>query len=179
MSFIDLRPLRLLACALGLALPLLLGSCSSSSSKVKGVPKNLPVIDLHGSSSTPSHSMPRSEYPFDSGGGYVTAWAAEGETKAGRSAATSSDYSGWKSSHHEGELSKPKKVSAGSSTKSKSKSTASKSKKPSGSRRHMVKKGDTLSTIARKYGTSVSKLKSANGLKSDMIRDGRSLTIPR
>lgn len=176
MSFIDLRPLRLVACALGLALPLLLGSCSSSSSKVKGVPKNLPVIDLHGSSSTPSHSMPRSEYPFDSGGSYVTAWAAEGEAKAGRSAATSSDYSGWKSSHHDTPLSKPKKVSSGGSTKSKSKSTA---KKSSGSRKHTVKKGETLSGIARKYGTTVSKIKAANGLKSDMIRDGRSLTIPR
>jgi len=34
-------------------------------------------------------------------------------------------------------------------------------------------------SIARKYGSSVAKIKSANGLKSDTIRDGRSLVIPR
>ncbi len=175
------RTICLASRALALALPLLLGSCSSSSSKVKGVPANLPNIDLHGSSSTPSHSMPRSEYPFDSSGSYMTAWAAEGEQKAGRGAATSSDVSEWKSSHHDSnartKMSKATKVSSGSSSKSKSKSGSS--KKSGGSRRHTVKSGDTLSGIARKYGTSVSKLKAANGLKSDMIRDGRSLTIPR
>jgi LysM repeat protein len=42
-----------------------------------------------------------------------------------------------------------------------------------------VKKGDTLSGIASRYGSSVSRIKAANGLKSDMIRDGRSLIIPR
>ena len=183
MSPFVFRPLRLAARAFALIVPLLLGSCSSSSSRVKGVPANLPVIDLHGSSSTPAHSMSRSEYPFDSGGSYVTAWAAEGETRAGRGAATSSDYAGWKSSHHDGvsqtKLSKPRKVTSGSSSKSTSRSTAGSSKKSGGSRKHTVGKGDTLSAIARKYGTSVSKLKAANGLKSDMIRDGRSLTIPR
>ena len=181
MSPPTLSTVRLVASVLALGLPLLLGSCSSSSPKIKGVPAKLPIIDLHGSSSTPSHSMSRSEYPFDSGGDYVTAWAAEGESKAGRGAATSSDHSGWKSSHHDGNarttLSKPTKVASGSS--SKSKGTGSSSKKSSGSRKHTVRKGDTLSGIARKYGTSVSKLKAANGLKSDMIRDGRTLTIPR
>ncbi len=176
MTHFAFRPLPFAACALAFVLPLLLGSCSSSSSKVKGVPANLPNIDLHGSSTTPSHSMPRSEYPFDANGSYVTAWAEEGEAKAGRGAATSSDYSGWKSSHHDTPLNKPKKVSSGSSTKSKSKSTA---KKSGGSRKYTVKKGDTLSGIASRHGTSVSKIKAANGLKSDMIRDGRTLTIPR
>ena len=177
------RPLPFAACALAFVLPLLLGSCSSSSSKVKGVPANLPNIDLQGSSATPSHSMPRSEYPFDSNGSYVTAWAEEGEAKAGRGAATSSDYDGWKSSHHDGNarttMKKPTKASSGSSSKPKSKSTASSSKKSSGSRKYTVKKGDTLSGIASRHGTSVSKIKAANGLKSDMIRDGRTLTIPR
>jgi LysM repeat protein len=36
-----------------------------------------------------------------------------------------------------------------------------------------------LSGIARRYGTTVSKIKAANGLKSDMIRDGKTLRIPR
>lgn len=172
MSHSVFRPLHSAACAIALLLPLLLGSCSSSSTKFKGLPANLPVIDLHDTSSTPSHSMPHSEYPFDSGGSYNTTWAAEGETRAGRGAASGRDNVGWKSSHHDS--------GSRSSTKAKStKSKTSSSKKSSGSRKHTVKSGDTLSGIARKYGTSVSKIKAANGLKSDMIRNGRTLTIPR
>jgi LysM repeat protein len=42
-----------------------------------------------------------------------------------------------------------------------------------------VKSGDTLSSLARRYGSSVARIKSANGLKSDLIRNGRKLIIPR
>ena len=44
--------------------------------------------------------------------------------------------------------------------------------------RHKVKRGDTLGKIAGKYGTSVSKIKRANGLRSSTIRIGQSLKIP-
>ena len=44
--------------------------------------------------------------------------------------------------------------------------------------RHTVRKGDTLSGIAKKYGTSIKALKSANGLKSDTIQVGQKLTLP-
>jgi len=44
--------------------------------------------------------------------------------------------------------------------------------------RHRVKRGDTLGKIAGKYGTSVSKIKRANGLRSSTIRVGQSLKIP-
>jgi LysM repeat protein len=40
-----------------------------------------------------------------------------------------------------------------------------------------VKKGDTLSSIARRYHTSVSKLKAWNGLRGTMVRQGQRLTI--
>ena len=170
----------------------MLDSCSSPASKKgrgPGAPSKLPTIDLHGSAATPSHSMPHEEYPFDSGGNYVTAWAQSGEQKAGRGAATSSDYDSWRSSHHSQNertrMSKAQKVSSsskktgGSSKKSASgASSSSTSKKKSSGKKHTVKSGDTLSGIARKYGTSVSKLKAANGLKSDVIRDGRALSIP-
>ncbi len=43
---------------------------------------------------------------------------------------------------------------------------------------HVVGKGDTLSAIAKKYGTSVGALKSANSLKSDTIRVGQKLALP-
>ena len=43
---------------------------------------------------------------------------------------------------------------------------------------HKVKTGEVLGEIADKYNISLKALKKANGLKSDMIRDGRILTIP-
>ncbi len=43
---------------------------------------------------------------------------------------------------------------------------------------YKVKQGDTLSEIAEKYGTTVAKIKSKNGLKSDMIKIGQTLKIP-
>jgi hypothetical protein len=45
-------------------------------------------------------------------------------------------------------------------------------------RTYKVKSGDSLSTIAAKYHTSVSKIKKANGLRSDLIRIGQVLKIP-
>ncbi|WP_445718866.1 GDSL-type esterase/lipase family protein [Flavobacterium sp.] len=43
---------------------------------------------------------------------------------------------------------------------------------------HKVKSGEVLGGIANKYNVSLKALKKANGLKSDMIRDGKVLTIP-
>ena len=43
--------------------------------------------------------------------------------------------------------------------------------------RYKVKKGDTLSKIAQKHGTSVEMLKRLNNLSSDAIREGQTLTI--
>ncbi len=69
----------------------------------------------------------------------------------------------------------PKKTSSSSSSTSK-KSTAA--KKSSSGSRYTIVKGDTLYGIARKKSTTVAKLKSANGLKSDLIRPGQVLKIP-
>ena len=44
--------------------------------------------------------------------------------------------------------------------------------------RYVIQSGDTLSKIARQFNTSVSALKSANGLKSDLIITGHRLLIP-
>ena len=43
---------------------------------------------------------------------------------------------------------------------------------------HRIKNGEVLGSIARKYGTTVSALKRANGLRSDNIRAGKTLSIP-
>ena len=225
MSHSAFRLPRFITLAAALVVPLMLDSCSSSKKKIKGVPANLPVIPIQGSAATPPHSMSHREYPFDSGGTYVSAWAAEGERSAGRGSAASTDYAEWKSSHHGGEsrsssskekktvsttkkkttprepertpLSPPikitstgpkktsaapsKKTPAVAATASKStptKSTAAPAKKSSTGGAYKVKKGDTLFSIARKSGSSVAKIKAANGLKSDIIRDGQSLKIP-
>jgi len=42
---------------------------------------------------------------------------------------------------------------------------------------HVVRRGDVLGTIARRYGTTVARLKSLNGLRSDRIRVGQSLVV--
>ncbi len=45
-------------------------------------------------------------------------------------------------------------------------------------RNHTVRSGESLSLIAKRYDTSVSKLKNANRLKSDVLKIGQILTIP-
>jgi LysM repeat protein len=43
---------------------------------------------------------------------------------------------------------------------------------------HIVKAGDTLTGISRKYGTSIAMIKQSNGLNSDVIGTGQKLVIP-
>lgn len=169
------KTLRLLASAsLAAVIMLTLDSCSSSHG-IKGIPQTLPVVAVSGSTNTPPHHMASYEYPFDSNGRYVTDWAAEGERRAGRSAAAaSSDTQKWSSSHGGSVSTKSRSTT---STKGK-KSTPAKSSGGSSST-YIVKKGDTLSGIAARYKTTVTKIKSANGLSSTMIRIGQKLRIPR
>ncbi|MBO5445459.1 MAG: LysM peptidoglycan-binding domain-containing protein [Muribaculaceae bacterium] len=68
----------------------------------------------------------------------------------------------------------PKKAPA------KKKEAPKKSKKNTRSKSttHKIKSGENLGSIARKYGTTVSAIKKANGMKSDAIRAGATLKIP-
>ena len=117
-----------------------------------------------GSTSTPSHRLPRYEYPFDSHGHYISSWAAEGERRNGRGA-----YASTRSSRR----------SSSSAAPSYSKPTPKPKPKPKPSYRyHTVAAGDTLYSLSRRYGTSVSRLKSINGLSSDLIVNGRKLKVP-
>ncbi len=45
-------------------------------------------------------------------------------------------------------------------------------------KRHVIKRGENLGLIARNYHTSISALKQINKLRSNLIREGRSLLIP-
>ncbi len=49
---------------------------------------------------------------------------------------------------------------------------------PPPSVRHRARSGETLGSIARRYGTSVRAIRQANGLSSTRVRAGRSYTIP-
>ncbi len=48
-----------------------------------------------------------------------------------------------------------------------------------GSLKHNVGRGESLSVIAHKYQVSIASIKKANGLKSNMLRIGQKLVIPR
>ncbi len=56
--------------------------------------------------------------------------------------------------------------------------TGTRQKVPAGGGEYVVKSGDSLSVIAARVGTTVSKIKAANGLKSDLIMVGQKLKIP-
>jgi penicillin-insensitive murein endopeptidase len=44
--------------------------------------------------------------------------------------------------------------------------------------RHRVRRGETLGSLARRYGTSVSAIRAANGLRGSLLRAGRSYVVP-
>ena len=50
--------------------------------------------------------------------------------------------------------------------------------KPASARRYTVRRGDSLWGIARRNGTTVARLKAANGLRSSTVRPGKRLVIP-
>jgi membrane-bound lytic murein transglycosylase D len=50
---------------------------------------------------------------------------------------------------------------------------------PPRDKRHRVRRGETLSAIARKHGVSVAAIKQANNMKGSVIHPGSSLVIPR
>ena len=65
--------------------------------------------------------------------------------------------------------------------KAKPKTTVAKVKakpKPKAAR-YVVKKGDSLSTIASRNGTTVSAIKSANSISGTLIRPGQTLSLPK
>jgi hypothetical protein len=44
--------------------------------------------------------------------------------------------------------------------------------------RHTVRRAETLSAIAKRYGTTPARIRAANGLRSNVIRPGQTLEIP-
>ncbi|MCG6657174.1 transglycosylase SLT domain-containing protein [Halomonas campisalis] len=50
---------------------------------------------------------------------------------------------------------------------------------PGGAEQHLVQRGDSLSSIASRYGISVAELRQHNGLNGDVIQEGETLEVPR
>lgn len=76
----------------------------------------------------------------------------------------------------------PRKTTAKPTAKPTAKSTAKSTAKTAAKPRttsHIVKRGDSLSSLSKRYGVTIQAIKKANSLKSNMIRDGRKLVIPR
>lgn len=151
---------RLLSATLAAVLTFSLASCdSTSSTSTSGNPTfSGPRPSVSGSSARPVSHLPSTEYPFDAKGNYITSWAAAGDKKYGARRASSS---------------------SSRSSSSRSSSTRSKRASTPRYRTHTVKKGDTLWGLSKRYGKSVSSIKSASGLRSDSIRIGQRLKIPR
>ena len=71
------------------------------------------------------------------------------------------------------------KASYSSNTSKSSSNTKSTKAKSATVRTHTVKKGETLSSISRKYGCTVNDLKKWNGLKSNTVKVGQKLKIKK
>lgn len=67
----------------------------------------------------------------------------------------------------------------GKSSKSSGKSGGKTSTSTSTVKTHTVKKGETLSSIAKKYGCTVNQLKQWNNLKSNNVVVGKKLKIKK
>ncbi len=114
-----------------------------------------------GSTATPPHQLSRFEYPFDASGNYISSWAARGDSSGARGT--------YAASNPTPRPSRP--------TPSAPRPKPAPQPAPS-ARYHTVAAGDTLYSLSRRYGTSVTAIKSANGLSSDLIVNGRRLKIP-
>ena len=170
MMKVSLRKLLLLLA------PLLLANCKST----KGGGST---------ASTPTHNMSRSEYPFDENGNYHEEWVTGNDTSANVVDLTKNNppsvFTGTTDPRDSYTPPKTKVTSSSGSKSTKSKSTASKSKpKPKAPAPKFttvtVKKGDSLYSLSKRYGASVSAIQKANGMgSSTLLRDGKSLKIPK
>lgn len=152
-------------------------------------------------SSTPSHNMSRSEYPFDENGNYHEEWVKGNDTTKVVDLTKNNPPSVFlgttdKRDEDTPPATKPKTASSGGgkpaskptaakpTTKPAAKPVAKATPKPRPPAPKFttvsIQKSDTLYGLAKKHGTSVAAIQAANGMGSSTnLRDGGSLKIPR
>ena len=156
---------------------------------------------------TPPTTLSERDYPFDAKGRYRTDWVKSGSTRK-RSKSSFHTVSTSPPKSQTTISQSPPKTSSRSPSKTKKSSSritvASNTTQPSKkkpppvytpkpappkptppptpqkkqARYHTIAKGDTLWDISRRYKVTISAVKSANGLTSDLIRPGQTLRIP-
>jgi LysM repeat protein len=191
-------PRALILSIIGLVAPLLLTQCKSSVGSYKEIEYDPATLK------TPSgHGMVKRDYPFDDEGNYRKDWVRSKTTGKARSASKlpdpivseppsiSSDGgqsvaatdnglvpgnpSGHTHSHYVGPATATGAVAAAPSASPVPPPAPVATASP---QYHKVQSGDTLFSLAGRYGTSVGELRRINGLSGDMIRSGQSLRLP-
>ncbi|MEM1084801.1 MAG: LysM peptidoglycan-binding domain-containing protein [Verrucomicrobiota bacterium] len=119
--------------------------------------------------------------PFDSRGNYVEAWADNPSKWNGRSVPQpSSKPETQVASNDTPPVVTPRPTTTVSNPKPKPVVKPKPKPKPKPRTTvHTVRKGDTLYGLAKKYGTTVSKIQRANGISGSVIRIGQRIKIPR
>ncbi|MEM6911097.1 MAG: LysM peptidoglycan-binding domain-containing protein [Verrucomicrobiota bacterium] len=117
-------------------------------------------------SRNPYPNQPTADFPFDENGNYIPEAAVSGRSYAGTSSPPirSTGYD--------------TPASASAEPSNYTPPPAPKPKPKPSFAYHTVKSGDTLWAISRKYGTSVSRIQSANSISGSIIRPGQRLKIP-
>ncbi len=145
----------------------------------------LVLAALVGCSSKQTPSYNPSVGPFDEDGNYIEAWADNPPPRSNRSSSTQTiappqprvaSIPSPAPQSRTTPVPKPKPVAQPTpKPKPKPKPVVVKPR----STKHLVKKGDTLYGLARRYGTTVSAIQRANGLSGTLIREGKTLKIPK
>jgi len=106
--------------------------------------------------------------PFDSRGNYREDWADDPSKWRRPSTAVASNDA------------PPPRTSSPSSSQSSQSTRPTQPSQPKPTvTRHTVKRGDTLSHIARRYSSSVTAIRRAHGISGSLIYPGQKLIIPR
>ena len=188
-------PIRLTTGLVALAACIALPSCETTK---KAGSSDGDIVDYTTPSSRKSDAE-KASFPFDDAGNYREDWVAKGQGATGvRDTPVSSAYSQTPTSaaYTQEPDSTPVRTTVASSSSSgarKLSGSSSGSRKTTSSRSRpkprprpvakptyvKVKPGDTLYGLSKRSGVSIAAIKAANGLKSDLIVDGKSLKIPK
>ena len=127
----------------------------------------------------PGHGMTKKQYPFDDAGNYRRDWVRNGSSSRTKSSRKGFKTASVKSSTYAAPA--PRESYSGPAGNSASRPASTPRPVPAtkpAARYHKVVPGDTLYSLSRRYGVSVSALQSTNGLNGNLIRTGQSLRIP-